>query len=1008
MALQKQPVSINFSRGVDTKTDPYQLQVGSFLSMQNSVFNNSGRLTKRNGFAQLTTLPATSQTTLTTLNNNLIATGSNLYAYSADTQTWLNQGATQPVNLSTLPLLRSSTGQSAVDMTVAPNGLACFCYIDSGQAYYQISDSTTGQQIIARQALDSSAITPRVFVLGQRFMVVFLRTVSANLHLSYRAINLADPTVATATTDIATGLLTGSTAGWDGVVANNSLYLAWPTTVNTLNLTSISSTLVVATPTVIPSATANLLTIATDSSSATPNNWIVYWDSTGTAIKATKYSANNLQLVAPLTVQSSVSIKTLTAAVLSGSLKAIYEVSNTYGSGPNTAVRTNYIAYNPVSSSGTAGSQTVVLRSVGLASKAFVDSNAVYMLCAYGETNQPTYFLNDLSGNIYMRLAYSNGGGYETTQVLPAISFLNSSYYVLYLYKDLLTSINTNTNNATGTPTAALYTQTGINLAKFSLNQSNQYSTQIAGALQLTGGIMWQYDGVKPVELGFNVWPENVAATSATTGGFMTAQKYYYQVCYEWTDNTGNIHRSAPSIPLLVDVGGSGTSTNSVTLYIPTLRLTYKTGANPVRLVVYRWSTSNQIYYQVTSVTSPLVNNPAVDLLTYTDTLADSSIIGNTILYTTGGVLENIAPPATVHSTLFNNRLFLIDAEDPNLLWYSKQVIENTPVETSDLLTIYVSPTTGTQGSTGPMTALSAMDDKLIVFKKDAIYYVNGIGPDNTGANSGYSDPVYITAAVGCSNPNSIVLTPAGLMFQSDKGIWILGRDLSTNYIGAAVEAYNSQIVQSAQSIPGTNQVRFILSNSLTLMYDYFYNQWGTFSNLNAISSTIYNSYQTYLNTSGVVYQETPGTYLDGSQPVTMSVTTGWINIAGLQGFERFYQMYLLGTYYSPFKLSVSIAYDYNSSALQQTVVTPDNYSPSWGGEAQWGAGNAWGGPGNVFEARVFPQNQKCESFQITIQEAYDPSYGASSAQGLTLSGLNVIVGVKKGYRTSTAAKSFG
>jgi hypothetical protein len=315
------------------------------------------------------------------------------------------------------------------------------------------------------------------------------------------------------------------------------------------------------------------------------------------------------------------------------------------------------------------------------------------------------------------------------------------------------------------------------------------------------------------------------------------------------------------------------------------------------------------------------------------------------------------------------------------------------------------------------MTALSAMDDKLIVFKKDAIYYINGTGPDNTGANSQYSDPVFITGAVGCANPSSIVLTPTGIMFQSDKGIWLLGRDLNTSYIGSPVEKYNSTPVLSATAIPGTTQVRFILSGNITLMYDYFFNQWGTHSNISAISATLYQGLHTYLNSYGQVFQENIGSYVDGAEPVLMSLTTSWINIAGLQGFERFYFANLLGTYYSPFILNVSLAYNYNDSAIQAIQVLPDNYASTWGGEALWGSGQAWGGSNssadsgstaNIFSARVFPQVQKCESFQVTIQEVYDASLGVAPGQGLTLSGLLLMVGMKKGSRTQSAAKSFG
>ena len=139
-----------------------------------------------------------------------------------------------------------------------------------------------------------------------------------------------------------------------------------------------------------------------------------------------------------------------------------------------------------------------------------------------------------------------------------------------------------------------------------------------------------------------------------------------------------------------------------------------------------------------------------------------------------------------------------------------------------------------------------------------------------------------------------------------------------------------------------------------------------------------------------------------------MSFKTGWMNLAGLQGYERFYFGYLLGQYITPFKLNVQFAYDYNPSLQKSILVTPNAPSQPWGGEALWGSNGLWGGPSNVFEARVFPEIQKCESFQVTINEVYDPQYGIAPGAGLTLSGLSLVVGMKKGFRTQSAARSFG
>jgi hypothetical protein len=452
----------------------------------------------------------------------------------------------------------------------------------------------------------------------------------------------------------------------------------------------------------------------------------------------------------------------------------------------------------------------------------------------------------------------------------------------------------------------------------------------------------------------------------------------------------------------------STADTNKITLNIPTLRLTYKQAPNNARIVIYRWSLAQQIFYQITSIPSPINNDSTVDSISYIDTKNDAEIVGNLILYTTGDVYENIGAPACQTSTLYRSRLWFVDAENPNVLWYSKPVIQNTPVEFTDLQTFYVAPTIGVQGSTGPITALSSMDDKLIIFKENAIYYINGNGPDVTGANNDYSDPILVTSTVGCTNQRSIVFTPNGLMFQSNKGIWVLGRDLNTNYIGAPVEAFNSYLVISSVSVPNTNQIRFALDNGVMLMYDYYYNQWGTFTNLNSLSGIIYKSKHTFINNYNQVSVETPQLYLDGARPVLMSFTTAWAKLADLQGYQRAYFFYLLGTYKSPHTLTVSISFDYDPSVQQVSYIQPINFNPPYGDDSPYGNQTVYGGPSAVEQWRVFLQNQRCESMQITLQENYDPSYGVQAGAGLTLSGINFVMGVKKGYTTLKPSLSVG
>jgi hypothetical protein len=1007
MALIKQSFNLNFSQGVDTKSDPNQIPLGKFQSLKNMQFSTTGAMSKSPGYTALPALPAAGSTALTTFKDNLLALGSSIYAYSAAGHTWVSSGAIQAVQLSVQPVLRTATSQTSPDVAVAPSGLACAtCEDSSGAAYYQIFDSNTGQAIVPATALPATATSPRVFILGRYFVVTFLVLISATPFLRYIAIPQLAPTNPSAVTDISSQV-SGLTAGYDAIVANDSLYVAHDGSDvgGAIRITYIDSTLLQHNTVVVATHKATYLSMAADTSGSSPVLYVSWWsaaDSSRIWTAAYTPALSAVLATTQLTAAGTPTLAALTSVATSGVLTVFYQVNQTYS---YNSVRSDLLRSLTCTQAGVVGSPAIVARGVGLASKAFLYSGTPYMMVAYSGALQPSYFLINSSGLLFAKLAYQNGGGYASDQILPQANVSGSTIQIAYLFKDMITSVNKTQGSAVS---AGFYSQTGINLASFAFG-SDIATAEIGKNLHLTGGYLSMYDGVKPVEHGFHLYPEDLGVSSTpTTGGFMTAQQYYYIAVYEWTDNQANIHRSAPSIALSVNLTSAGTSTSRVILNIPTLRLTAKAGTNPIRIVLYRWSTAQQNYYQVTGVSSPLLNDPTVDSVSYTDTLADTSIIGNALLYTTGGVVEDIGAPATAAMALFKSRLVLLDAEDRNLLWYSKQVLDGTPVELSDLLTIYVAPTTGAQGSTGPVVAPYAMDDKLIIFKKSALYYVSGTGPDNTGANNDFSDPIFITSTVGLSDPKSLVLTPVGIMFKSDKGIWLLGRDLSTTYVGIDVEGYNDDTVTSAVAVPGTNEVRFTLASGIVLVYDYFYRQWQTRDNTRAVASAIYQGLHTYLNEQGLILQQTPDAYLNGTAPVLMSFTTGWISMAELQGYERLYFLYLLGKFLSPHKIEIGIAYDYNPSIAQTVTIRPTNFTPAYGGDTVYGANSVYGGSSPVEQWRIFPQIQKCQAFQITLQEVYDPSLGVAAGAGFLLSTLKMVVGMKKGYSPLPSSQSVG
>lgn len=1038
--LQKQAVDISFAQGLDTKTDPKRVQTGKFLKLQNTIFNKGGLLQKRNGYSQLTSLPDETYSYLTTFNGNLTAIGKNIAAYNTSNKTWSVKSKIQPLSLDTLPVIRNNLNQTACDVVVAPSGIACAVYLEFNGSTtankYVVFDSITGQNIIPPAVIpvSSGAVTGgmRVFLLGNNFILVFTNVITAVSHLQYVTVNLANPSVVGANTDIAAAYISATTLSWDGYIANDVLYLAYNTTTGgqAIKVTSLTRGLVLASASTFAASIATIVSVTVDITNlSSPVIYVSFYDLSGTTGYTLAVDQNLHTLMAPQQIISSGTFLNLTSVAQNGICTIFGEVSNAYAW--DTGIPTNFIDGITVTLSGTVVSSPFVsIRSVGLASKAFIIDGIIYYLAAFQSTYQPTYFLvNGTSSRsslpvLTAKLAYENGGGY-LTKGLPSVSINDTNIAQIgYLFKDLIQAVNKNTDVPAGTQVNGIYSQTGINLASFAIGTGGLDSSEIGNDIHLSGGFLWMYDGYLPVEHNFFLWPDTDQTTPAdtatwsATGGSIHAQPdgstntnaYYYQFTYEWTDNQGNAFRSAPSIPVPVTTTGSGTS-GSVTLNVPSLRLTMKV-ANPVKIVIYRWSVAQQNYYQVTSVSAPTLNSTTVDTITFVDTLADASILGNNLLYTTGGVVEDVNAPASNILALFDTRLWLVDAEDKNLLWYSKQVIQATPVEMSDLFTIYIPPTISTQGSTGPIRSLAAMDDKLIIGKQNAFLYINGTGPDNTGANNQYSQPIFITATVGCSNQKSIVLTPNGLMFQSDKGIWLLDRSLNTSYIGAPVEDFTlGTTVLSAVNIPETNQVRFTLDSGVTLMYDYYYDQWGTFVGISGISSCIFQGMHTFINSIGDAFQEEPGFYLDGGNPVLMMFQTGPLRLGELQNYQRAYFFYILGTYLSPHKLLINLFYDYENNASQSLIISPDNFSSAYGSstdQSPYGQGNPYGGNSNLENWRVFLERQRCMAFGIQIQEIYDSTFGIASGAGLTISGLNIVMGFKKGFRPQSSATSVG
>lgn len=1111
--MPNQTVTINFAQGLNTKSDPWQLPVGQFLALENSVFTIEGQLKKRDGYPEVTTAPSNCSY-LTTLNNNLLCIGNTINANVDTLQEFVSKGTLQPCSLSVAPIIRNNLNQTQTDAAVS-NGLICVTYtqVNNGTStyLYAIQDAVTEQNVVlptALPVLSTGTIngSSRVFVVGSFFVIVSPVLVSATTYLQYISISVLQPTVTSLAQNVYAEayVAVSGNPGWDGVVTgNDELVVAYNTTagaqgvhVTVLTAAQISQHLASGVVKTFSNAAyiGAKMSVCVDLTVSPNIIYVTFYNNSNSNV----YSCAVYLGLATITTQFNPTVITnalvanLASAAQSGTAHLYIEVTNAYSF--DATIPSNYITGSTITSAGVAGTPYTAIRSVGLASKAFIVNSIYYFLGAFQSPYQPSYFLINgttsvqASPVIVTKLAYQNGGGYLTLG-LPSVTIDGLIASISYLYKQNVQSISTLTDTAQ-TTTGNIYSQLGINLASIEIGTSRVQSQELANVLQLSGGYLSMFDGFYPVEHNFFLFPDSVKCTwtensvvtptgtfssgsisvvvssatgiyagmtitdtsnayipantqinkvsgttltinKATTGagtadnlsiqgniaskpdGSTLTNAYYYSLTYEWSDSKGNAYKSQPSIPVGVTTTGAVT-TGTVSVQFPTLRLTQKV-TNAVKAVIYRWSVQSQAYNQVTSITAPVLNDLTTDQITFIDTLSDANVIGNNLLYTTGGVVADTNGPATNLVAAFDTRLFLVSAEDGNTLWVSKAVVPNTPVEMSSLFTIYIAPNTGTTQSTGPVTSLFPLDDKLILFKTNSTFYINGTGPDNLGTTSAgcslgnYSPPNFVTSVVGCTNQNSIVLVPEGLMFQSDKGIWLLNRALGTQYIGAPVEQYNDFTVTSAQVIPETNFVLFTLDTGTILMYDFYYKQWGTWTvpaNTGIVSSCIYQGRHTILTDNGLVFQQTPDTSLDGSIPVLISFRTSWLNLASLQGYQRIKDFFLLGKVLSPFKLQTNVSYDYNPSAAHSVLIAPVNYTTA--APSPFGDPTPFGTPFNRFQWRIHAKQQLCQSFQISCQESYDASYGQAPGAGLTLSSIICNIDIKKATRPIQGSNTIG
>lgn len=999
--LQPQSVPITFQGGLSSKTDALQVQLPNVLSLENALFDKVGALNKRPGYNVLnknTTTDGiiTSAAAVDTFNSELcLFDNSNVYTYIHSINSWSNRGpAISLINTNSKIVDQTGAQQLNPDCAFLDN-IKVFAYEDSrGPVRYCVLDALTNAYIISDKPIQGSIQKPKLISV---YGLIYLFYTSNN-NLYYQTINPSNPSVISVQHNVVadgyTNFVYDVCVNSLSPTADDLIYIAYFNNSGEVTTLSLDSAGNVSNITGVAHGAEAIEDTNYLSISIVPvlngHNWISW--STGEHVYTAAYDLQFAPILANLILIDTLTCPLVTGieSTNSGALQIIYEVLGDITS--NESVKSQIISLN--------GTITYVgqLLSVGLAAKPYRQGKDTFINLAYQSQGtqyftggpiiplQNTYFtalLTNAPFTIVSKVAAGTAGGLRTNNMVSETVEIEPG---IFLWANL-------TQNKLISEDLVTFSLTGVNSTVIDYTNKNKFnSVTFSNNLLYIGGLLQSYDGVQVVEQNFNVYPEDIYYTIFPNTGALSAGQYSYQIVYAWNDKFGQTQYSTPSPSIIITTAAN----DSVVFSLPTLRLTAK---EDVIIQVYRTQVNGSVPQLITSNLVPLLNDPAVNTILFADSLADAEITNNSPIYTTGGFLPNAAPPSCSIITLYNNRVIIGGLEDPNLLWYSKNKVDNSnantiPVEFTAFNTIAVNQLGG------PITGLGLMDGNLVIFKKTAIFIMNGDGTNDQGGGNPFPDPQLISQSVGCENPNSIILTTTGIMFQSpNKGIWMLPRSLGEPiYIGAGVDTEaKTYLVSSSNLDPNSNSVIFTTFDGPALIFDYFINQWSTWTNHKAVDGVIFDGSFTFVKNNGSVYQQNRSIYYDGyvagrQIPYSMEVTTPWLSLASNLGYQAIFRFFILGQYKGQHTLNVATAYDWNPAFVNTAAFVPTNLqgAATWGADGYWGGSTPWGGDWQPYVFQANCSRQKCSSVRIKINDNQTASFN----EGFTLSNMLLEVGL--------------
>lgn len=999
--LEPRTTWIPLASGIQSKVDPRALPPPALSLCQNAEFDQLGGIQVRAPYASMPSgilgggsiqeprVPVAFGDEL------LLFTSDALFSWSERDQLWVRRSDYLATKVDEVPRFARTSDQFHADKAEL-DGVAMFAWVEQdagGSASFVAAlDTATGAVLLGPTALPNGATRVRVVAQATQFLVLFFN--APNTIFGFQV----DP--ATLAADVAAGVAaptdlqgsTTATGSYDAVAgASGTVYVASVETGGSAyDVIRVTDGFAVTSSNVVQSA--GPIAIAVNPA----ETQLVIARYNAVTIRADRRNASTLVAITTDTLlgtPSNATVNQITAAFRQVADAGQFRCFVFWTSGQNaSAITGTYTTEcNFIDTAATVGSNTVVVRRLSIVSRAFGRGGRVFVWLGFAGTSEAS----GMSAQLGLRLAAQNAhylygdsqtdfdavpiakaipdraGGFLGSPNLPGVQAVDTDVYSFCAIERRRILLGPAQSGVTSSRAPREVRVT------FDSDEARRCA-QLGRTLYVAGGLVMQYDGVGLTEVGFHVVP--YAFTAVSVSGNVAQGAYNHKGSVSWVNGVQEKERSTTVVAMQTAIAANQRFEFSGSL-TPFVYVTHKKGQRtPIANEMWRTIADPNVSSPFNLVTAldPTVtanpnryiqNDPTDDFWpTFQDNLTDAQLLTRESYYENGGVLINLPPvPASIVLPTQDRLILAGVAGEPYQVFYSKLRGEDEVAAFNGDLRFAVPP----QG--GPIRALGIMQETLVVFAERAIFQIPGDGFSNLlGQGQNYGPARLLSNDLGAISQETVVLTPRGLIFKSQKGWYLLPGWVAPEDIGTAAGAFDDDEVTAVHVVERQQQVR-ICSPQRILNWDYSVNEWSEWTVEDARAATVWQGQHVIALTDEVHIQQSV------KAGVQLDLETAWLKLSDvLAGHQRIWWFMPTGDVVSPCRLRIRLKRDYDEVTVFDDVThTPAGLGP--------------------LRLRHGPKIQTSEALKIRFTVLHESLDQPPAGEGIRFTGITFEYGIEPG-----------